>query len=59
MRVWTLLLVIRPIEEDQVVIKCYATLWEYRNVDIFYREDGSEILHPIYDTNRTKITKDR
>ncbi|CAC5359745.1 FLT1 [Mytilus coruscus] len=49
----------KPIEEDNITIICYATLWEYNTVDIWYREDESETLQPIENMNRRKITRGR
>ena len=49
----------RPIEEDMVAMTCYASLWEYRTVNIYYKYVTSDIQFPVQHSNRTMITYNR
>lgn len=46
----------RPIEGANISMVCYATLWEYVNIGIMMRKEGSDELLDVTLYNRTKAS---
>ncbi|XP_060082927.1 vascular endothelial growth factor receptor 1-like [Ylistrum balloti] len=47
------------IEEDSVRISCYASLWEYQSVSLYYRRFGNSTQTKLTTTNTTYVSYNR